>query len=70
MTLMLGHTYRALREVPQRMSLTAEELKVRAQPLTNTDLEDKQGGQHTIIHMCYVWHLHNENSVLKDERFL
>ena len=25
------------------MSLTADELKLRAQPLTNTDLENKQG---------------------------
>ena len=37
-------TCRASNEVPSKMSLTADELKPRAQPLTNTDLEDKQGG--------------------------
>jgi len=36
-------TYRAANEVPSKMSLTADELKPRAQPLTNTDLEIKQG---------------------------
>lgn len=36
-------TYRAFNEVPRKMSLTADELKSRAQPLTNTDLEIKQG---------------------------
>ena len=36
-------TYRASNEVPSKMSLNAEELKSRAQPLTNTDLEIKQG---------------------------
>ena len=30
-------------EVPSKMSLTADELKSKAQPLTNTDLEIKQG---------------------------
>ena len=36
-------TCRAANEVPSKMSLTADELKLRAQPLTNTDLEIKQG---------------------------
>ena len=37
------YTYRAANEVPSKMSLTADELKSKAQPLTNTDLEIKQG---------------------------
>ena len=37
------YTYRAANEVPRKMSLTADELKSKAQPLTNTDLEIKQG---------------------------
>jgi len=35
--------HRASNEVPSKMSLNAEDLKSRAQPLTNTDLEIKQG---------------------------
>lgn len=35
--------HRASNEVPKKMSLTADELKLRAQPLTNSDLEIKQG---------------------------
>ena len=38
-----SYTYRAANEVPSKMSLTADELKSKAQPLTNTDLEIKQG---------------------------
>lgn len=34
---------RAANEVHSKMSLTEDELKSRAQPLTNTDLEIKQG---------------------------
>lgn len=34
---------RAANEVHSKMSLTEDELKFRAQPLTNTDLEIKQG---------------------------
>ena len=41
-------TYRASNEVPSKMSLNAEELKSRAQPLTNTDLEIKQGNANDV----------------------
>lgn len=37
------YTSRAANEVPSKMSLTADELKSKAQPLTSTDLEIKQG---------------------------
>ncbi|KAK3104788.1 hypothetical protein FSP39_010149 [Pinctada imbricata] len=38
--------YRALRERPAKLSMTEEEIKERAQPLTDTDLQDKQTGQY------------------------
>ena len=44
-------TYRASNEVPSKMSLTTDELKSRAQPLTNTDLEIKQGDDLVFINL-------------------
>jgi len=37
---------RALQEIPQKLSLTADEIKHRGQPFTDTDLEEaKQRGR-------------------------
>ena len=46
---MLAGLYSGLNEEPVKLSMTEDELKQRAQPLTDTDLSDKQQGERSVL---------------------
>lgn len=41
-------------ETPRVLSMTEDEIKNRGQPLTDTDLSDKQNGRNNILSYCLL----------------